>query len=92
MRATTIRFTSEPVPYYDMLRQGELIAEEAARRSQRDTQVLIEHLEGLAVASHVEPRTTSERAVKAAIVQRGPFRAALHRRARAARVRAGRPE
>jgi Gas vesicle synthesis protein GvpL/GvpF len=58
-----IRQLPEAAAYYEMIALGELVAAEVDRHRERDTERVLERLEGLAVASHAERRMTKESAV-----------------------------
>jgi Gas vesicle synthesis protein GvpL/GvpF len=58
----------EAAAYYDMIRLGELVSAEVDRRRERDTQLVVSRLEGLAASAHAERRMTSETAVNVAFL------------------------
>jgi hypothetical protein len=58
----------EAAAYYDMIRLGELVSAEVDRHRDRDTELVLSRLGGLAMASNVERRMTNETAMNVAFL------------------------
>ena len=58
----------EAASYYDRIRLGELVSAEVDRRRTEDAELVLDHLEPLAVAATVQPPATQDGAVDAAFL------------------------
>ena len=58
----------EAASYYDRIRLGELVAAEVDRRRTEDAELVLDHLEPLAVAATVQPPSTQDGAVDASFL------------------------
>jgi Gas vesicle synthesis protein GvpL/GvpF len=63
-----VRGRPEAATYYDRIRLGELVAGEVERARERDTALVLERLEPLAVAAHTDPPSTPDSAVNTAFL------------------------